>query len=108
MVTINVSKETWEKLKELKYNPGDTFNDAIDVLLGKLETAKEVIGIYRKAEEERLSEEKAILVGRLAVLREKLELPEKDYSHASLDVIVDALETCTSLIAKTPDKSPEE
>ncbi len=70
-----------------------------DDLSSKLETAKEVIKTYKDTEEQRLAEEKTALVKELTELRKELEFSEKDYSEASLDVIVDALETLKSLPA---------
>lgn len=70
-----------------------------DDLSSKLDTAKEVIKTYKDTDEQRLAEERAVLVKELTDLREKLKLPGKDYSKASLDVVVDALETLKSLPA---------
>ena len=68
-----------------------------DDLSSKLDTAKEINQTYMDADEKRLSEEKSLLVKELTELRKELEFSEKDYSDASLDVIMDALETLKSL-----------
>jgi len=97
--TLSDGKDALDtKVKELQDEVGNLTTERDD-LSSKLDTAKEVIKTYKDVDEQRLSDERAVLVKELTDLREKLELPEKDYSKASLDVVVDALETLKSLPA---------
>ena len=92
----------------------DSLTTERDDLSSKLETAKEVVETYKKADEQRLAEEKATLVEELTELRKELEFSEKDYSEASHDVIMDALDTLKSLPttgggqARPGDDNPDE
>jgi len=97
--TLSDKKDALDaKIKDLQ-DEAENLTTEKDDLSSKLDTAKEVIKTYKDADEQRLSEEKAVLVKELVDLREELELPEKDYSKASLDVIADAVETLKSLPA---------
>ena len=97
--TLSDEKDALDtKVEELQDEVGSLTTERDD-LSSKLDTAKEVIKTYKDADEQRLSDERAVLVKELTDLREKIELPEKDYSKASLDVVVDALETLKSLPA---------
>jgi len=97
--TLSDEKDALDaKVKELQDEVASLTTERDD-LSSKLDTAKEVVKTYKDADELRLSEERAVLVSELTELRKKLEFPEKNYSEASLDVVMDALETLKSLPA---------
>lgn len=69
-------------------------------IVNELNTAKELINKYKADEEKRLADMKSAMITKLVELRKERELPEKDYSKLSLDVLTNELELLESIKPK--------
>ena len=105
---MSIDLETLQKELKTAKDQFDELKAKHTTIENELATAKELLNAYKADEEKRKTEAKASMITKLVSLRKERELPEKDYSKLSLEVLTNELELLESIKPKAQASNLED